>query len=113
MTFVTVVRRVPQPIVGMCGVRYDRRFESLEANLDWLETTGMLVERCDPTTAPGDVTALPGGRRLLQADADRCLPLILVNDRVVSQGAYPSRAQLARVVGRGGHRTREASSAAA
>jgi hypothetical protein len=33
MTFVTVFRHIPRPIIGMIG---DRTFEALEANLDWL-----------------------------------------------------------------------------
>jgi hypothetical protein len=42
---VTVFRHVKRPIVGMTIVAGDPAFEALEANLDWLETTGTLVER--------------------------------------------------------------------
>jgi len=45
MTFVTVFRRVPRPITGMIGILQDPDFERFEANLDWLETTGVLVEQ--------------------------------------------------------------------
>jgi hypothetical protein len=41
MTFVTVFRRVPKPITGMIGIQYDADFERFQANLDWLETTGV------------------------------------------------------------------------
>jgi hypothetical protein len=99
MTFVTVFRHVPRPIIGMIGVLYDRAFEAFEANLDWLETAGVLVERFDPTTAPNEVTRRPVVQQLLSAQGDSCLPLILVDDAVVSQGGYPSRTQLARAVG--------------
>ena len=51
MVFATVFRHVPPPIVGTIGTLYDRAFETFEANLDWLETTGVLVERFDPATA--------------------------------------------------------------
>ena len=51
MTLVTVVRHIPAPIIGMIGVVHDRTFETLEANLDRLDTTGMVVERFDPATA--------------------------------------------------------------
>ena len=99
MTFVTVLRHIPRPITGMIGVLYDRAFEGFEANLDWLETTGVLVERFDPTTAPGEVARRPVVQQLLSANGDSCLPLILVNDAVISQGGYLSRTQLARAVG--------------
>ena len=55
MTFVSVFRRVPQPIIGMIGTLYDPAFEKFEANLDWLETTGVLVEQFDPVTAQQEV----------------------------------------------------------
>lgn len=61
MTFVTVFRHVPKPITGMIGIVYDREFEQFEANLDWLETTGVLVERFDLSQAPQEV-AKPAGR---------------------------------------------------
>ena len=101
MVFVTVFRHVPRPITGMIGVLYDRTFEAFEANLDWLETTGVLVERFDPSTAPSEVATRPVVQQLLSAEGDACLPLILVNNAVVSRGAQPSRTQLARAVGRG------------
>ena len=99
MVFVTVFRHVPRPITGMIGVVYDRTFEAFEANLDWLETTGVLVERFDPTTAPGEVASRPVVQQLVSAEGDTCLPLILVNDSVVSQGEHLSRTQLARAMG--------------
>jgi hypothetical protein len=99
MDFVTVFRHVPRPITGMIGVLYDRAFEAFEANLDWLETTGVLVGRFDPMTAPGEVATRPVVQQLLSAEDNSCLPLILVNDAVVSQGGYLSRTQLARAVG--------------
>ncbi len=99
MVFVTVFRHVPRPIIGMIGVLYDRTFSTFEENFDWLETTGILVERFDPSTAPSEVAMRPVVQQLLSAEGDACLPLILVNDVVVSRGAYPSRTQLARAVG--------------
>ena len=79
---------------------HDRGFEAFEERLDWLEAGGLPVERFDPTTEPGEVAARESVRKLLSMEGDRCLPLILVNDAVVLRGGYPSRAQLARAVGR-------------
>jgi hypothetical protein len=104
MTLVTVFRHVPPPIIGMVGVIHDRAFEAFEERLDWLEGIGLLVERFDPGTALAEVASRASVRELLSTEGDRCLPLILVNDAVVSRGVYPSRTQLARAVGqaRGG-----------
>ena len=101
MTFVTVFRHVPRPITGMIGILQDPDFERFEANLDWLETTGVLVEQFDPSMAQGEVVKHPTAQQIWAAEGDRCLPLILVNESVVSRGTYPSRAQLARAVGQG------------
>ena len=101
MTFVTVFRRVPKPITGMIGVLYDADFERFEASLDWLETTGVLVEQFDPSTAPKEVVKRPAAQQILADEGERSLPLILVNESVVSRGAYLSRGQLARAVGQG------------
>ena len=101
MTFVTVFRRVPKPITGMIGTLYDAEFERFEANLDWLETTGVLVEQFDPSSAHEEVAKRPAVQQILSTEGDRCLPLILVNESIVSRGRYLSRAQLARAVGQG------------
>jgi hypothetical protein len=101
MTFVTVFRRVPRPITGMIGILQDPDFARFEANLDWLETTGVLVEQFDPSTAHAEVAKRPVVQQILTAEGDRCLPLILVDEAVVSRGTYLSRAQLAGAVGQG------------
>ena len=101
MTFVTVFRRVPKPITGMIGTLYDPAFERFEANLNWLETMGVLVEQFDPSTAQNEVAKRPAVQQILADGGERSLPLILVNESVVSRGAYLSRAQLARTVGQG------------
>jgi len=101
MVSVTVFRHIPPPIIGMVGVVQDPAFEAFEERLEWLEALGVPVERLDPAIAPDEVMAHQAVHELLLAEGDRCLPLILVNDAVVSRATYPSRAQLARAVGRG------------
>ena len=61
MTFVTVFRHVPKPITGMIGTLYDPEFERFEANLDWLETTGVLVEQFEPLHGAEGSRQAPGG----------------------------------------------------
>jgi hypothetical protein len=85
----------------MIGTLYDPAFEKFEADLDWLETTGVLVEPFDPSRAQQEVAKRPAVQQIVSAEGDRCLPLILVNESVVSRGTYLSRAQLARAVGQG------------
>jgi hypothetical protein len=80
MTFVTVFWRVPRPITGMIGILSDSDFERFESNLDWLETTGVLVEQFDPWTAASEVAKRPAVRQILSDEGEQALPLILVNE---------------------------------
>lgn len=100
MTIVTVVRREPPPIIGVCGIVPDRAFEAFEQTLDWLESTGTLVERFDPSERVPDGALGADITTRLAREGDRCLPLILVDEVVVSTGVRPTRSQLARLVGR-------------
>ena len=99
MTLVTVLRRVPQPIIGMIGVVRDRAFEAFEERLDWLEGCGVLVDRRDPGTAPAEGDSSDLVQQILAKEGEGCLPLILVDGVVVSRGVSPSRTDLARAVG--------------
>lgn len=105
---VTVFRHVKRPIVGTAIVAGDPAFEAFEAKLDWLETTGTLVERFDPRTAPGELDTRPAVQHVLSSEGPQALPLILVDNVIVSRGMYPSRTQLARIVGRGRRQVRRA-----
>jgi hypothetical protein len=100
MTTVTVFRHPPPPVIGVCGVVFDRAFEASEQNLDWLETTGILVERIDPWAQPEHAARFDAVRDSLARDGHRCLPLIVVDGVLVSSRVRPTRSQLARLVGR-------------
>jgi hypothetical protein len=99
MHVVTVFRHTPAPIIGTVGVIHDRASESFEAALDWLETTGMLVERFHPATAVGALARHPAAAELFERVADECLPLVLLDEVVASQGRLLSRTELARAIG--------------
>lgn len=103
MTIVTVVRRVPPPIFGVVGLVQDRSVEAFEQTLDWLETTGTVVDRIDPVQDPEALARVPEGCALLAKEGTPCLPLVLVNDSVVSRGTTPDRAMLVRLVGLSRH----------
>ena len=87
-------------------VLFDRRLRSevnpalarFAADLSWLKSQGV----------QSNGSTLPRARRICEesgrrADSregrDRCLPLILVDGRVVSRGVYPSREELAAFTG--------------
>lgn len=100
MTTVTVFRPLPPPIIGICGVLLDRASEAFEETLDWLEATGVLVERFDPERQPDEAARFSAVGRALASEGSGCLPLVLVDGAIVSSGVRPTRSQLARIVGR-------------
>jgi hypothetical protein len=100
MTTVTVFRHSPLPVIGVCGIVFDRAFEAFEQNLDWLEAIGVLVERVDPQEEPEEAARFDAVRDLLEREGQRSLPLILVDGALVSSRVRPTRSQLARLVGR-------------
>jgi hypothetical protein len=99
MTFVTVFRHVPPPVIGACGVVPDRAFAAFEQSLDWLELNGILVERFDPRLQSEEAARLDAVAARLASEGDDCLPLIVVDGVVVSARVYPRRTALARLVG--------------
>jgi len=103
MSAITVVRHIPPPIIGMCGVNLDRTTARLEADLDWLEALGASVERLDPDIDSAQLAHHEAARNLLIAQGRTCLPLVLIDDEVVSRGAYPTRSTLAHLAGQARH----------
>ena len=99
MTTVTVFRRVPPSLIGVCGVVPDRAHDAFEQRLDWLEANGFLVERFDPYREPAEAARLPAVAESLARQGELCLPLILLDGVIVSSAVRPTRAQLARIVG--------------
>jgi arsenite methyltransferase len=79
---------------GVCGPQIDPVLPRFAADLEWLKTQGHRVERFNLTQQPA---AFLGNKEVLQlvtAQGMHCLPLIVVDGRIVSQGEYPRREQL-------------------
>jgi AhpD family alkylhydroperoxidase len=81
---------------GVCGPAVDTTLPQFAADLDWLATKGVSVERFSLTQQPEAYASNEQVKQVLAAEGTDCLPLTLVNGVIVSKGAYPSREQLAR-----------------
>lgn len=79
---------------GMCGPSVDPVLPRFAADLDWLKAQGHQVERYNLGQQPQAFIQNSAVHQLLSTEGTRCLPLILVDGRVVSRGGYPSRAML-------------------
>jgi len=67
---------------------------ALCADLDWLKENGVHVVRYNLAQEPGAFAAAPVVQAALKERGTECLPLILVDGRIVSEGRYPTRAEL-------------------
>jgi AhpD family alkylhydroperoxidase len=84
---------------GVCGPSVDPKLAQFAADLDWLSSTGVTVERYNLAQQPEAFVANEQVKQALQHDETRCLPLILVNGVILSKGTYPNLVQLAQWIG--------------
>lgn len=86
---------------GVCGPEVDPALVRFSADFHWLANQGIAVERYNLSQQPLEFAGNPLVKNALAQDGDTCLPLILVNGAIVSQGRYPERDELARFAGLG------------
>jgi AhpD family alkylhydroperoxidase len=84
---------------GVCGPSVDPALVRFAADLDWLSGQGVTVERFNLAQQPGAFAERELVSEALRAKGEECLPLVLADGQVVSEGTYPSRAELAGIAG--------------
>jgi AhpD family alkylhydroperoxidase len=80
---------------GVCGPSIDPALVRFAADLDWLAGQGASVERFNLAQQPGAFAERDLVSAALREKGEQCLPLVLADGQVVSEGGYPSRAELA------------------
>lgn len=81
---------------GVCGPEVDPVLPRFAADLDWLASQGVEVTRYNLAQDPAAFAGNELVKAALEANGVDCLPMVLVDGRVMSTGAYPSRDQLAK-----------------
>jgi arsenite methyltransferase len=84
---------------GVCGPTVDPELVRFARDVAWFKHHGIEVERFNLAQEPGAFVENPTILALLNAEDTSCLPVVIVDDRVVSKNAYPSREELAALVG--------------
>lgn len=84
---------------GICGLDVDPKLVQFAADLQWLKSKGVLVERYNLAQQPDKFSDCKPVTDAMALAGDLCLPLILVNGKIVSRNTYPERADLARLAG--------------
>lgn len=84
---------------GICGPAVDPVLPRFAADLDWVKSQGHQVERFNLAQQPMAFVQNPDVQNLMKTEGMDCLPLIVVNGRIVSRRGYPSREMLAMWIG--------------
>ncbi len=84
---------------GVCGPAVNPALPQLAADLQWLRSLGVEVERFGLAQQPAAFRDNAAVREALAQEGVECLPLFRVGDVTVSKGVYPTRMQLAEWVG--------------
>jgi len=84
---------------GVCGPSVDPDLPRFAADLDWLQKQGITVERYNLSSQPAAFATTAVVKEALTARGNDVLPLVLVDDRIAVEGAYPSRETLAALAG--------------
>lgn len=84
---------------GVCGPNVDPTLARFAADLEWLKSKGIEVERRNLAQDPGAFVHNPAVKSALNSRGMKCLPLVSLDGEVISSGAYPTREELARLTG--------------
>jgi len=84
---------------GVCGPNINKALPKFAADLDWLKFKGVTVERYNLARDLRAFASNATVKGMLAEKGEGCLPVILADGKVVSQGAYPTRPQLATYAG--------------
>ena len=84
---------------GVCGPSVDPELARFTADLDWLKKQGVQVERYNLSQQPGAFASNGVVKDALNARGNGCLPMVVVDERIAVEGAYPSRDTLAALAG--------------
>ncbi len=82
---------------GVCGPQVDPELPKFAADLEWLKSHGHTVKRFNLSQHPAEYVKHVLVQRMLADEGVDCLPLVIVDERVVSRSEYPSRKELGAV----------------
>jgi AhpD family alkylhydroperoxidase len=83
---------------GVCGPEVDPALVRFAADLEWLKSNGVEVERFNLSQTPAAFVGNPVVAQAIRGRDDG-LPLLLLDGKIVAQGSYPAREVLAELVG--------------
>ena len=95
MTTVKVFEPAMCCSTGICGESVDQQLVRFAADLEWLMSRGVTVERLNLADDPSPFAGDEAVKAAIATKGEFGLPLVKVNGEVKSCGVYPSRAEFA------------------
>jgi hypothetical protein len=80
---------------GICGPDVDPKLVQFAADLDWLKTQDVIVQRQNLSQNPAAFVENELVKTALTEKGEAALPVILLNGKVATMGRYPDRTELA------------------
>lgn len=80
---------------GVCGPGVDTRLVQFAADVDWLKSQGVIVQRHNLAQNPAAFVENEAVKAALTEHGEAALPLLLANGRLAVMGHYPGRNELA------------------
>lgn len=80
---------------GACGPDVDTKLVQFAADLDWLKSQGVIVQRHNLSQNPAAFVANEAVNTALVEKGEAALPVILINGKVTTMGLYPERNEMA------------------
>jgi Arsenical resistance operon protein ArsD len=80
---------------GACGPDVDTKLVQFAADLDWLKSQGVIVQRHNLSQNPAAFVENELVRATLTEKGEAALPVLLVNGKVAATGRCPERGELA------------------
>lgn len=84
---------------GVCGPEVDPRLPRFAGDLEWLKSQGVEVRRFNLAQEPARFVENAAVKAILDRSGGDELPAIVVGDRLVANGRYPGRDELAALAG--------------
>ncbi len=82
---------------GVCGPSVDPTLPRFAADLEWLQSKGVQVERYNLARDLAAFTRSAIVKKALNSSGTKCLPMLLLDGNIISSGGYPSRKDRARL----------------
>jgi hypothetical protein len=99
MNLTTQILQVFDPAMccstGVCGPDVDTKLVQFAADLDWLKSEGVIVQRHNLSQNPAAFVENEIVKTALTEKGEAALPVILLNGKIATIGHYPDGGELA------------------